>query len=130
VKNPFHKVFLMSLGSVPFWLILWVLVRPGIPSGSQVFNTFLVAVSSGVIATSLFLMARNAAGRPSELAAVDATQSSEVIFAAIGEILILNAPLPDTISMAGMVLVFFGLGLFIRFQETGTQPKKDSDFTG
>jgi hypothetical protein len=51
---------------------------------------------------------------------VDATQSSEVIFALAGEILLLNAPLPDGISMAGMALVFLGLALFIRFQEMGS----------
>jgi len=120
VKNPFHKVFLMSLGSVPFWLVLIALTRPGLPSGGQLIHTFLVAVFSGVIATSLFLTARNKSQRPAELAAVDATQSSEVIFALIGEILLLNAPLPDGISMAGMALVFLGLALFIRFQETGS----------
>ncbi len=117
VQNPFHKVFLMSLGSVPFWLLLIALVRPGLPLGGQMIHTFLVAVFSGVIATSLFLAARNKSTKPSELAAVDATQSSEVIFAIVGEIFILNAPLPDGISMAGMVLVFFGLALFIRFQD-------------
>jgi drug/metabolite transporter (DMT)-like permease len=119
VANPFHKVFLMTLGSIPFWVLLIALVRPGLPSGGQIINTFLVAVFSGVIATSLFLAARNKSSRPSELAAVDATQSSEVIFALIGEIIILNSPFPDVISLAGMVLVFFGLALFIRFQETG-----------
>jgi drug/metabolite transporter (DMT)-like permease len=117
VVNPFNKVLLLSLGSVPFWLILVAILRPQLPSGGQIFNTFLVALFSGVIATSLFLLARNKATRPSDLAAVDATQSSEVIFALLGEILILNAPLPDLLSIAGICLVFIGLGLFIRFQE-------------
>ena len=117
VENPFHKVLLLSWGSVPFWLILVAVVRPPIPSGGQMLNTFLVALFSGVIATSLFLMARNRSSKPSELAAVDATQSSEVIFALIGEVVILNAPLPGGLSIAGMCLVFIGLGLFVRFQE-------------
>jgi len=51
------------------------------------------------------------------LAAVDATQSSEVIFAMIGEILILNSSLPNSIALAGIFLVFTGLALFISFQE-------------
>ncbi len=55
-----------------------------------------------------------------ELAAVDATQSSEVVFALMGEILILNAPLPDGLSIAGICLVFIGLALFVRFQENET----------
>jgi drug/metabolite transporter (DMT)-like permease len=117
VANPFNKVLLLSWGSVPFWLILVAILRPQLPSGGQIFNTFLVAVFSGVIATSLFFMARNKAATPGELAAVDATQSSEVIFALLGEILILNAPLPNLLSIAGICLVFIGLGLFISFQE-------------
>ncbi len=119
VANPFHKVFLMSLGSVPFWILLIALVGPGPPSEGQMIHTFLVAVFSGVLATSLFLSARNKSTSPSELAAVDATQSSEVIFALIGEIIILNSPFPDLVSITGMVLVFFGLALFIRFQDSG-----------
>jgi len=55
-----------------------------------------------------------------ELAAVDATQSSEVVFALMGEILILHAPLPDSLSIAGICLVFIGLALFVRFQENET----------
>jgi len=63
---------------VPFWLILIAIIRPQLPSAGQMFNTFLVALFSGVIATSLFLMARNKSRKPSELAAVDATQASRV----------------------------------------------------
>ena len=117
LENPFHKVLLLSWGCVPFWLILVAIIRPQLPSSGQVVNTALVALFSGVIATSLFLMARNKARKPSELAAVDATQASEVIFALIGEMVILNAPLPNSLAIAGIGLVFFGLALFIRFQE-------------
>ncbi len=116
VENAFHKVLLLSWGSVPFWLLLLALVRPDLPSAGQVVNTFLVALFSGVIATSLFLMARNMADRPGKLAAVDATQSSEVIFALAGEIILLGAPFPDGISIVGMCLVFIGLGLFVGLQ--------------
>ena len=49
--------------------------------------------------------------------AIDATQSSEVIFAMIAEVLILNAPLPGGMAMAGIIIVFAGLGLFIFYQE-------------
>jgi drug/metabolite transporter (DMT)-like permease len=117
VENPFNKVLLLSLGSLPFWVILVAVVRPPLPSNGQIFNTALVAFFSGILATTLFLTARHKAGKPSELAAVDATQSSEVIFAMIGEIWFLNAPLPDRISLMGISLVFAGLILFIYFQE-------------
>ena len=80
-------------------------------------NTGLVALFSGIVATSLFLYARQRSSQASELAMVDATQSSEVVFALVGEMLILKAPLPNGIAVSGMVLVFVGLALFIRFQE-------------
>ena len=117
LENPLNKILLMSLGSVPFWLLLVVINRPPLPSQGQLVNTALVALFSGIIATGLFLFARNRSKRASELAAVDATQSSEVIFAMIGETLILNTPLPGPVSFAGFFLVFIGLALFIRFQE-------------
>lgn len=119
LENPFNKVMLLSLGSVPFWLVLLAVVRPPPPSTGQIINTALVAIFSGILATSLFLLARNKATKPVELAAIDATQSSEVIFALIGEIIFLHVPLPDLTACAGMVLVFLGLFFFIRFQETG-----------
>jgi len=117
LENQFNKVLLLSFGSIPFWLVLIVISRPPPPSTTQIFNTALIAIFSGVIATSLFLLARNKAQKASELAAVDATQSSEVVFALIGEIIFLNSPLPSPIAFAGMFLVFIGLAFFIYFQE-------------
>jgi drug/metabolite transporter (DMT)-like permease len=117
LENPFNKVLLLSMGSVPFWLVLIMIIRPSLPSQHQILNTSLVALFSGVIATSLFLLARNKAKKASEIAAVDATQSSEVIFALVGEIIFLNASFPNTLAFAGIFLVFIGLILFIRFQE-------------
>jgi drug/metabolite transporter (DMT)-like permease len=119
LENPFNKVLLMSLGSLPFWLVLMVVNRPSPPSGGQLAHTALVAFFSGIVATSLFLYARNRSRRASELAAVDATQSSEVVFAMIGEVLLLGAPLPNSGALAGIALVFLGLSLFIGFQEKG-----------
>ncbi len=117
LENPFNKVLLLSLGTVPFWLILIAVKTPPLPSKGQLINTALVALFSGIIATSLFLYARNKSKKASELAAVDATQSSEVIFATAGEILILGSTLPNSIALTGMFLVFTGLALFIHFQE-------------
>jgi len=116
LENPFIKVLLLSLGSVPFWVILVAINTPPLPSKGQLINTALVALFSGILATSLFLLARNKSGSASELAAVDATQSSEVVFAMIGEVVILGAPLPNGMALAGILLVFSGLALFIRFQ--------------
>ncbi len=121
LDNAFNKVLLMSLGSLPFWGILIAAVAPPPPSGGQMVNTALVALFSGVAATSLFLYARSRANRASELAAVDATQSSEVVFAMIGEVAILGAPWPSSVALTGVAVVFAGLTLFIRFQEGENQ---------
>ena len=117
LDNPFAKVLLLSLGSVPFWLILIVVCGPPVPSTGQLINTAMVALFSGIIATSLFLFARNRSKNAGQVAAVDATQSSEVVFAMLGEMSILHTPLPGGIALLGIILVFSGLALFIRFQE-------------
>lgn len=117
LENPFNKVLLLSLGSLPFWGFLVLITAPPLPSNGQLFNTALVALFSGIFATSLFLFARSKSKRASELAAVDATQSSEVIFAMTGEVLFLNSVMPSPIALAGILMVFSGLALFIRFQE-------------
>ncbi len=126
LENPFNKILLLSLGSVPFWIILVVASAPPAPTTSQVLNTVLVAVFSGLMATSLFLLARNKAEKPSELAAVDATQSSEVVFALAGEILLLGLPFPGASAIAGIVLIFLGLALFLFFQDVGTSIKQQN----
>ena len=35
----------------------------------------------------------------------------------MGEILLLSSPLPNSMALAGILLVFTGLALFIRFHE-------------
>jgi hypothetical protein len=117
LEHPFAKVLLMSLGSVPFWTLLVVATAPPPPVGGQIVNTALVALFSGVLATSLFLFARNESKTGSQLAAVDATQSSEVIFALAGEILIIGAAPPSALGVLGIVVTGLGLALFVRFQE-------------
>lgn len=119
LANPFNKVLLLSLGSLPFWIILVIIVRPPAPSSGQLISTAMVAVFSGIIATSLFLYARSSSGNATELAAVDATQASEVVFAMIGEILLLQAPMPTAYAAGGILLACAGLFLFIRFQNPG-----------
>ncbi|SHO46804.1 DMT family transporter [Desulfopila aestuarii] len=117
LHNPFNKVLLMSLGSLPLWAVLVVFIHPAAPSVSQVMNTALVALFSGLIATTIFLFARNRAENSSELAGVDATQSSEVVFALLGGMLFLHTPLPGMLPVLGIVLIMFGLILFVRYQK-------------
>lgn len=114
LQNAFNKVWLMTLGSLPFWLVLGLVVRPDMPDTSQLFNTLLVALLAGVGATSIFLYAREKAETSSEVAGVDATQASEVIFALIGGMLLLNNAMPPAMGLLGIGLIIIGLILFAK----------------
>lgn len=114
LQNAFNKVWLMTLGSLPFWLLLGLVVRPDMPDSSQLFNTLLVALLAGVAATSIFLYAREKAETSSEVAGVDATQASEVIFALIGGMILLNNALPSDMGLVGIGLIILGLILFAK----------------
>ena len=57
---------------------------------------------AGVIATTLFLYARHLCRQPYEIAAVDATQSMEVVFSLIGEIIFLHGAVPGPLGWAGV----------------------------
>jgi drug/metabolite transporter (DMT)-like permease len=116
LRNPFTRVLLLAIGSVPFWLLVIALTQPPPPSTGQWLNTALVALSSGVIATSLFLAARHLARNAYELAAVDATQSAEVIFSVAGEAILLGGALPGLIGWAGIGLTIVGLVLYLLAQ--------------
>ncbi len=116
LHNAFNKVLLLTLGSMPLWLILAVFIQPPAPSFSQVMNTSFVALFSGVFATSIFLYARNLATGSSQLAGVDATQASEVVFALLGGLVFLGGKPPGMASVIGIVLIIAGLGFFVKYQ--------------
>jgi drug/metabolite transporter (DMT)-like permease len=116
LDNAFNKVMLLSLGSLPMWLSLVLISQPPLPSSSQVINTLLVALFSGVFATSIFLYARNIASNSSELAGVDATQSSEVVFTLIGGMVFFGASIPNVTSIIGLLLILGGLIMFVKYQ--------------
>lgn len=117
LANTFNKVMLLSLGSFPLWIVLIIFIHPTLPSGSQVFNTFLVALFSGIFATVIFLYARNLATNSNELAGVDATQASEVVFALLGGMLFLHTGFPNIVSFLGLCLIIGGLILFVLYQK-------------
>lgn len=116
LKNSFNKVVLMCLGSIPFWIVLLLIFQPSLPSYSQVINSSFVALFSGVFATTIFLYARGMAKNSDEIAAVDATQASEVIFAMIGGFLLFGNISISTFSIIGLILIMLGLFLFIKYQ--------------
>lgn len=110
--DTYQRVLGMTLASLPFWFILSVLgvAEVGLPSGNQMMQSIIVALSSGVIATILFFKATDMTkGNVHKLAAVEATQSGEVIFALMGELIILHGPHPMLWSIVGMLLVILGM---------------------
>ncbi|PIC64171.1 hypothetical protein CSV79_08270 [Sporosarcina sp. P13] len=110
----FQRVLAMTLMTIPIWLImaLYAWVTIGLPSTSQVVQSLIVAISSGVIATSLFFLATDRVQHDQgKLAAVEATQSFELIFALLGEMLLLSLPLPGPISLIGVLVIIGGLSL-------------------
>lgn len=116
LADPLCRALMLTLGSLPFWAALYVLVAPPAPSGGQVAMTVLVALFSGALATPLFLSARNLAADAAELAAADCTQSLEVVFSLAGECLLLGGALPGPTGIAGVCLTMLGLALYLRAQ--------------
>ncbi|WP_270090256.1 DMT family transporter [Sphingobacterium sp. SYP-B4668] len=115
--DAYQRTLGMTICSLPFWIFLGIIafVQDGIPSSGQLTQTFVVALSSGVIATVLFFTATDRVRNdPHKLAAVEATQSMEVIFALLGEVLILKSDFPDSYSILGMALVILGMLLHSR----------------
>lgn len=110
--DTFQRVLGMTIASLPFWIILalYALFTVGLPSSSQVVQSLIVALSSGVIATTLFFIATNRVRHDQgKLAAVEATQSTGVFFAIAGEMLLLGVPLPSPIALAGLGIIIIGM---------------------
>lgn len=117
LKHAIYRMILMTLGTLPFWLLLFVCVQPPAPTSGQWLQTALVGLFSGVVATSLFLHARHLAEDAYQLSAIDATQSGEVIFSLLGEVLLLGAALPGPLGWCGVGLTLFGLVLYLQRQQ-------------
>lgn len=110
--DTFQRVLGMTIASLPFWLVLSIfgLVKVGLPSPNQTIQSLIVVLSLGVIATVLFFSATDMTkGNAQKLAAVEATQSGEVIFSLLGEIVILNGAYPAPASFLGILLVVLGM---------------------
>ncbi|AMK11240.1 multidrug resistance efflux transporter family protein [Pseudodesulfovibrio indicus] len=116
MDDPFCRVLLLTLGSLPLWFALILFTAPPLPSMGQLAQTAVVAACSGVIATSLFLVARHTASSTAELAAADCTQSMEVVFSLVGEALLLGHVMPGLLGWLGIGLTMGGLTLYITVQ--------------
>ncbi|MGE0446804.1 MAG: multidrug resistance efflux transporter family protein [Vicinamibacterales bacterium] len=110
--NATARVLLMTIGSIPFWLLTLLLPHSPAPTRQQVAGTLIVALF-GTIGNALFLFARQMGGRdPNAVARVDATQSSYTAMTLLGEVVLLNTALPGAIGFAGLVLVLGGLAFY------------------
>lgn len=112
--DTFQRVLGMTIASLPTWVLLafYAIYTVGLPSIDQVVQSLIVAVSSGVIATILFFMATDRVrDHQGKLAAVEATQSTEIIFVIIGEMLLLHVPLPAPIALIGLGIIILGMFL-------------------
>lgn len=118
LDNAFSKVFLLTLGSSPLWIVLFLFVDASTPSVSQWLNVALISVLSGVIATSIFLYARSQANTAGKIMIVDGTISGEVIFTLLCEILFLNAVLPTFMGMIGICITVMALFMMVYFDKT------------
>ena len=107
-----QRVFGMTLCSIPFWIIIVIFgfVQTGPPSHNQLIQSFIVAVSSGVIATIMFFKATDMVkGDTHKLAVVESTQVGELIFTLSGGILVFHDTVPTTLGIVGIILVAIGM---------------------
>lgn len=109
-----QRVFGMTLCSMPFWGIcaVWSYSQAGLPTASQCFQSFLIALLAGVVATVLFFAATDLMRHdPKKLAVIEATQSGEVIFTVIMGVLILKDSMPDGMALIGIGIIVAGMVL-------------------
>lgn len=111
------RVFLMSIGTLPIFLLAVLAFAPKMPTSDQYFGTMAIAVSSGVVGMSLFLWARQDAKTPLQTSAVDAMQSGQIIFSILGESIFFSGRWPDGWEIVGLLIVVLTIVLFT-FSET------------
>lgn len=107
-----QRTLAMTLGSLPLWLALAgtaaVTQRP--PSEGQLVQSLIVALLSGVVATTLFFRATDQVRHhPAALGAVEATQAAEVPFTLLGEALLTGLAAPGLAGWTGLALIVAGL---------------------
>lgn len=107
-----QRIFGMTLCSMPFWIIIaaFGFSTAGLPSKNQLFQSAIVAVFSGVVATLLFFKATDLVKADNhKLAVVESTQSGEVIFTMLGGVFLFHDRMPTLIDGIGILLVVIGI---------------------
>ncbi|ARS34622.1 multidrug resistance efflux transporter family protein [Pontibacter actiniarum] len=104
-----------AIGSFPAQLLLMLYgyAKVGLPGQEQLLAVLLIALSSGVVGCILFFKAMHLARLDAgSLAAVEATQSVEIVVTVLGEVLLLGIAWPNWLGNTGMLLVTVGLILY------------------
>ncbi|MFS0861826.1 multidrug resistance efflux transporter family protein [Fredinandcohnia sp. 179-A 10B2 NHS] len=130
--DTFQRVLGMTIASTPFWLVIagTGAATVGLPSMDQVIQSFIVGISSGVIATVLFFFATELVKHDqSKLAAVEATQATQILFVMLGEIVLLNESIPSVYSFIGLLMIIVGMVLHSLFSNR-KMPLKPSKLQG
>jgi len=107
-----QRVFGMVLCSIPFWTVCAVIscCNSGLPSGTQCYKAFLIALFTGTIATSLFFSGTDLVkNNPRQLAVVEAAQSGEVVFTVILAVVVLKDNMPTLMGYAGIAIIVVGM---------------------
>lgn len=110
--STFQRVFGMTLCSMPFWIIISIsgILSVGLPSKGQIFQSLIVAIFSGIIATILFFKATDiVSGDTHKLAVIESTQAGEVIFTLLGGVFIFHDKVPTLVGLIGLLLVIIGM---------------------
>ena len=110
--SAYQRMLGMTVCSMPFWILFSLLAvsRHQLPNTDQLLQTFLVALSSGIIATTLYFKATDKAVHNHRLlASVEATLSGAVLFSLLGEVLVLHGHMPDIYGWTGIFLLCSGM---------------------
>lgn len=110
-----QRVFGLSLASLPLWLpvMAWAQLHVGAPPLKQVALAGGVALGAGIVATVLFFRATGLVRRdPVALAAAEAMQAAEILFATLIGAAWLGEAWPRGIAAIGAGVVVLAIVLF------------------
>lgn len=113
--NATQRVFGMTLASQPLWWLVaaFAFARAGAPPVGQVWLAGGVALGAGIVATVLFFQATGMVRNdPTALAATEAMQAAEILFATLIGVLWLGEAWPRGVAMGGALIVVIGIVAF------------------
>lgn len=113
--NATQRVFGLTLASQPAWWLVAVYAgfQAGPPPLQQVWLAGGVALGAGVIATVLFFQATGMVRNdPTALAATEAMQAAEILFATLLGVLLLGETWPQGRALGGAGVVMAGIVVF------------------